>query len=303
MNAPARLALFVAAVAGLGAAAFGAARALDGPSGEADRSATTAAGTGPGCAAYRDAPPAAALTFRQGPVRLEPLTGPVPAGAAAPYRFRLEGLPSSLETTPGEPPLHLIVIRRDLAHFQHLHPEPAADGAWATPLTLPEPGVYRVITDFAVCGRRAALGVDLAAPGPFSPAPPPPSPIRAPAGYEAALTVDGSALRFRLAYEGQPVTDLEPYLGHQAHLVALREADLAYVHAHPKEQDGNEASGPGVELDVAFPTADPYRLFLEVSHRGRVPVFEVRLEAQPAGAAPPSPGHGGDSGDSGDDHG
>ena len=32
--------------------------------------------------------------------------------------------------------LHLVVVRRDMIDFQHLHPTQVADGSWATPLTL-----------------------------------------------------------------------------------------------------------------------------------------------------------------------
>ena len=32
--------------------------------------------------------------------------------------------------------MHLIVVRRDLTGFQHLHPTLAADGTWSTPVTL-----------------------------------------------------------------------------------------------------------------------------------------------------------------------
>ena len=32
--------------------------------------------------------------------------------------------------------LHLIVVRRDLTGFQHVHPSRAADGTWSVPLDL-----------------------------------------------------------------------------------------------------------------------------------------------------------------------
>lgn len=34
--------------------------------------------------------------------------------------------------------MHLIVVRRDLTRFQHLHPTQSGDGTWSTPLTLAE---------------------------------------------------------------------------------------------------------------------------------------------------------------------
>ena len=61
--------------------------------------------------------------------------------------------------------MHLIVVRRDLRRFQHLHPAQAADGAWTTPLTLPDAGVYRAFADFQTGGARHTLGIDLFAAG------------------------------------------------------------------------------------------------------------------------------------------
>jgi hypothetical protein len=45
--------------------------------------------------------------------------------------------------------MHLIVARRDLATFQHLHPTQQADGSWTTDITLDEAGSYRLFADFA----------------------------------------------------------------------------------------------------------------------------------------------------------
>jgi hypothetical protein len=45
--------------------------------------------------------------------------------------------------------MHLIVARRDLASFQHLHPEQQADGSWTTDLRLDDAGSYRLFADFA----------------------------------------------------------------------------------------------------------------------------------------------------------
>ena len=61
--------------------------------------------------------------------------------------------------------LHLVVVRRDMIDFQHLHPIQVADGSWATPLTLHEAGSYRVFADFSTGGRPYVLADDLLADG------------------------------------------------------------------------------------------------------------------------------------------
>jgi len=57
--------------------------------------------------------------------------------------------------------MHLIVARRDLATFQHLHPEQQADGSWAVPLRLDEAGSYRLFADFSRGGGARTLATDL----------------------------------------------------------------------------------------------------------------------------------------------
>ena len=50
--------------------------------------------------------------------------------------------------------MHLIVARRDLSTFQHLHPEQDADGVWSTGVRLDQAGSYRLFADFSHDGRR-----------------------------------------------------------------------------------------------------------------------------------------------------
>src|SRR4028119_1901541 len=84
--------------------------------------------------------------------------------------------------------MHLIVVRRDLVHYQHLHPSLGADGTWSVPLALPEPGVYRAFADFSAGGEALTLGGDLAVPGTFEFAPlPDPTGVAHTEDYEVTL--------------------------------------------------------------------------------------------------------------------
>ena len=179
--------------------------------------------------------------------------------------------------------LHLVVVRRDLTGYQHLHPTRDAEGRWAVPLTLAEPGPYKVFADFVPAGRERPLilAADLAAPGTYAPAALPPASESASVdGYDVTRSgrlVAGasSRLTFTVTKGGRPVTDLQPYLGAYGHLVALREGDLAYLHVHP--EDG--PAGPDVTFSADVPSAATYRLFLDFSHGG-----EVRTAASTATA-------------------
>jgi hypothetical protein len=84
--------------------------------------------------------------------------------------------------------MHLIVVRHDLSHYQHLHPSMSADGTWSIPLILPEPGIYRVFADFAIEGESLTLGDDLATPSDYEPRQlPDPADVARADGYEVVL--------------------------------------------------------------------------------------------------------------------
>ena len=168
--------------------------------------------------------------------------------------------------------MHLIVVRRDLTGYQHLHPAQTRDGTWTTPLRLPAAGAYRAFADFRAGGRRRTLGVDLLAAGTFAPrALPAPAMTARTDGYDVGLHAHGtSTLSFTVRRGGTPVTDLQPYLGARGHLVVRRAGDLAYEHVHPLSGRAGAAAPGEIAFEGTTPTPGSYRLFLQFRHAGRV---------------------------------
>jgi hypothetical protein len=178
--------------------------------------------------------------------------------------------------------MHLIVARRDLTGFQHLHPEQDSDGAWTIPLRLDEAGSYRLFADFSREGTARTLATDLRVDGEadLRPLPAPEATAVSDGGYDVRLSAgrarpgEEAELRFAISRDGAPV-HTEPYLGAGGHLVALREGDLAFLHVHPTEHghgDGRSADthDDSVGFAATFPTEGRYRLFLQFKHEGRV---------------------------------
>jgi hypothetical protein len=186
------------------------------------------------------------------------------------------GAPVTTYATVHDKPLHLIVIRRDLSGFQHLHPTMAPDGTWSTGLSLSPAGSYRAIADFTaiVAGRRVAttLGTDLTVAGNYAPVPLP-APARHASTGGLSVTYDGTPHTGSTQPIVMNVTDrnarpvaLEPYLGAFGHLVVLRQGDGGYVHVHPEPRlvDG------GAKFWLAAPSAGTYRMFFDFRVSGRV---------------------------------
>jgi hypothetical protein len=184
-----------------------------------------------------------------------------------------------------EKQMHLILVRRDSAGFQHLHPALGPDGVWRVPLTLPAPGVYRIYADFVPTnGPPLVLGTDLFAPGDFDPVAFPPSRVAQVGGYQVRLDgelVPGTSSQVfaTISRDGIAVTDLEPYLGAFGHLVALRQNDLTYLHVHPDAASPapTDRSGPGIAFTAEVPSAGAYRLFLDFRHAGTVRTAEFTV--------------------------
>lgn len=273
MSTLGRLAAFAGVLVAVFAAAVAAGRAV----GPTDRSSKDAAepvhGPAEPEAAHEGAAPQG-LAVAAGGLRLVPQTTTFAAGRTSQFRFRIldaEGATVRDFDVEHEKELHLIVVRRDISRYVHVHPVQQRDGSWSVPLRFADAGTYRVFADFTVSGgERTTLGTDVFVPGPVAPRPlPPAAPVARVGGYEVVLSGAGGAgdereLAFSVSRGGRPVA-VERYLGADGHLVTLREGDLAYLHAHPL--GGSPAA---IRFMVEYPSAGRYRLFLQFKHAGKV---------------------------------
>jgi hypothetical protein len=270
MTAAVRLALFGLVLATVFAAAAALGRAV----GPLERGASDANAHGE----MRNAEPGTALpglAVAADGLRLEADRTTLRRGRRATFSFRILRRSRSVRAfdVEHERRMHLIVARRDLTEFRHLHPRMRADGTWTATLRLDRPGVYRAFADFSTGGRRTTLGVDVFVPGRWSPRPlPPPAPAVATGPYRVVLRphdiAGGSTavLRFDVSRGGRAIRP-QPYLGALGHLVILREGDLAYLHAH--------ADDDTLRFETAYPSAGRHRLFLQFAHAGRVHTAEL----------------------------
>jgi hypothetical protein len=176
--------------------------------------------------------------------------------------------------------MHVIVARRDLSRFQHLHPVQDADGGWNLPLKLDDPGSYRLFADFSHEEEKTTLATDLRVDGfaDLKPLPAPAATATSDGGYDVRLGAGHSEpgketdLRFAISRNGRAIAP-EEYLGAGGHLVALREGDMAFLHVHPTDDDA-------AAFAATFPTAGSYRLFLQFKHEGRVQTVAFTQEVR-----------------------
>ena len=282
VNTAGRLGAFAAAVALLSGGAAAAGGAIDpgakdsnepaahapahqGPEGDEAMNATHGEAEAPA------ADPVRGLALADDGLQVVVADAELRPGRAEELRFRVVGEDGRTVRdfdVEHEKRMHLILARRDLTGFQHLHPEQHPDGSWSADVRIDDAGSYRLFADFSQGGEARTLASDLRVDGAANLEPlPAPEPIARSGGYAVRLDSGrvepgrAATLRFSISQDGKPV-DTDPYLGAGGHLVALREGDLAFLHVHP--------TGDGTDFAATFPTAGAYRLFLQFKHDGRV---------------------------------
>jgi hypothetical protein len=229
------------------------------------------------------------LSVTQDDATIVPATFAATAGRPQRLHFRVVGRDGAALRSgyqiEAERRLHLIVVRRDLTGYQHLHPAMAADGTWSVPMTVAKPGAYRVFADFQLRCQKHVLAGDLLVPGSFQPETlPAPATVASAGGYDVRLRSPTlragheAQLRFTVSRGGRPVGAVEPYLGARGHLVALRQGDLAYLHVHPEEHRG---AANAIPFAADFPSAGSYRMFLQFKIAGVVRTAAFTVEVEP----------------------
>ncbi len=186
---------------------------------------------------------------------------------------------------------HLFVLSQDLNHYDHVHPEQQPDGSFALDVTLPHDGYYRLFADFLPEGGTPQViprtlvtqgfAGDLSSSMARLVAD---DVLRKTAGnMSVQLTLPGSGLVAgrdeKFAYHltdartGQPVRDVEPYLGAWGHSLIMSEDTQHFVHAHPVEHLPEQPAaqgGPDLTFKAMLPKPGRYRIWTQIKRRGVV---------------------------------
>jgi hypothetical protein len=241
-----------------------------------------------------DMPTGDGLTAESSGFRFVPTATSLVPGLATPFTFRITD-PGGKAVTAFEPDqtklMHFYLIRSDLTGFQHVHPTLSAEGTWTAPLAAVEPGSYRAYASFTArdsTGKPVPLVLSqpLTAPGAATTTPLPPASTTAQVdGY--TLTLAGGQvtagrsqdLTLTVSKNGEPVTDLQPYLDTYAHLSAFHNGDLGFAHLHPHGTVHGDHGGPALTFEAMLPKPGPWRLFLQFQTGGVLHTAAVTITA------------------------
>jgi hypothetical protein len=175
--------------------------------------------------------------------------------------------------------MHLVIVRNDLEGFAHEHPMLNEAGAFELHYRFNAPGEYHLFADVAPKGAGSqVLMARLNVAG---------KPSRSPSPQRRAMTQEIDGVRIQLESESAPVgktapvcftvdpsTGLQPYLGARAHLIAIHEDALTFVHAHPDE------TKTAFVFQGRFPKPGLYRVWLQFKRNGQLVTAEFTVEAR-----------------------
>ena len=223
---------------------------------------------------------AAAYDVRDYKLEFRTIPPVIVAGQKATLRFKIShpGVNAVIEKfeVVHDRKYHLFVISQNMEYFQHIHPEQRPDGTWTIDLTLPKPGYYKVLSDFlpaggstqfiarplVTAGYTGDLAGDSAHLVPDTIFKKSVDDLTAEVAFDPPTFVAGlyGHLNFHLTdtRTGQPVTDLQTYLGAFGHTLIMSEDMVDYVHSHPIDISASDENGP--KQFMLPPDADPEKL-------------------------------------------
>jgi len=180
---------------------------------------------------------------------------------------------------------HFFIVSRDMTQFFHEHPTLEKDGTFTLEHTLPAAGQYMLFSDFMPVGggpqliatplTTAGFDGDIASSWPNLK--PDTSLTKIADGVSVEMVIEPGKLiageeadvpiHFEDAKSGEPVKNLQRYLGAFGHAMMLSEDMTEHVHAHPQEMlEGTtitEGGGPDLVFHALFPKPGNYRIWLQ----------------------------------------
>ncbi len=198
-----------------------------------------------------------------------------------------------------EHPLHLTIVSSDLAYFDHVHPIPQSDGSLQLKYHFPQTGSFLLFAEYTPIGQRNQVFRFPVNVGDLKTAIDPILPVSDATAKTLATDPEMTAemvpqprtltagthsmLLFHLSRQGQPVTDLEPYMGTLGHCAIISEDTQTFLHCHPEQlfpPRGDARGGPTVAFHAMFPKPGKYKVWGQFQRNGKVEIADFVVDVK-----------------------
>lgn len=204
--------------------------------------------------------------------------------------------------------LHLLMVREDLAWFEHQHPIQGKDGVFRLSWTFPCAGHYTLYADFTpIDGDNQVKPLHLTVAGPPAKTitlKPDRRRLCSVGDYRVMLRCSPSPLRREratlLTYtfldrEGHPIRDMQPFIGAPGHLIAISQDRKQLIHTHtlhaPFEPSAGHTGlrvtaqmvhpqGPTFAFKLTLPSGGLYKTWAQFMRRNRVVTVSYTFRVQ-----------------------
>jgi len=175
--------------------------------------------------------------------------------------------------------MHVVLVRDDLKHFDHIHPQASGQGVFSAPFNFTSSGVYRIWIDFTIKGMQHIVDFDINVPGDVE--------------SEEKNLLDGIKVNFlapneifadkeiELQFEifdknNKPVPIIETFLAANAHLISIDESLEEFEHNH----DGKFDKDNKISFIHAFEKAGKHKIWIQFSVGGKTKTasFDVAVK-------------------------
>jgi len=175
--------------------------------------------------------------------------------------------------------MHVVLVRDDLRHFDHVHPEMTEQGVFAVPYKFSSSGTYRIWIDFTVGRMQHIVDFDINVPGDVE--------------SEEKNLLDGIKVNFlapneifagkeiELKFEifdknNKQVPITEKFLAADAHLISIDESLEEFEHNHDEKFDKDNK----ISFIYAFEKAGKHKILVQFSVEGKAKTasFDVAVK-------------------------
>jgi hypothetical protein len=186
-----------------------------------------------------------------------------------------------------EKEMHLLAIKKDLSVFQHLHPHYRGKGRFQVKTTFTKAGEYKFYADFLPEGANQQLAShELVVTGSETKEEVVPDKLLKKEIDDLTIELilpkakadEHISLIFTLNDKnGNPITELEPYLGSAGHVVIVSEDMNEFLHVHPVDEN---TKGPDVEYMTSFPRSGLYKIWGQFKYKQQLYTVPFVIEVK-----------------------